>query len=189
LETIWDFFVKGQTSFPRDGFQIRPHLHNLRHAAQHGEDRASFPKHIPSRTEDMPKANGLKFTSQVGEFPSETFSVVGFELTESLSQLFFGRRQLASTDSDIDPGSVLEQSVDLVIWQHNEPLRRVTGVVSEFVIGDNGHHRTRYEIVLQSPLWRLELMYNSRIFQGQTTESIASALLQERGIQLQSGRQ
>ncbi|EAZ98325.1 type VI secretion system Vgr family protein [Marinobacter sp. ELB17] len=130
----------------------------------------------------MPKANGLQFTAQVGEFPSEVFSVVGFELTESLSQLVCGRLQLASTGSDIDPGNVLEQSVDLVIWQHNEPLRRFTGVVSECVQCDSGHHRTRYEIVLQSPLWRLELMYNSRIFQGQTTESIASALLQERGI-------
>jgi type VI secretion system secreted protein VgrG len=130
----------------------------------------------------MSKANGLQFTAQIGELPSEVFSVVSFELTESLSQLFFGRLQLASTDSDIDPCSVLEQSVDLVIWQHNEPLRRFTSVVSDFVIGDNGHHRTRYGIVLQSPLWRLELMYNSRIFQGQTTEFIASALLQERGI-------
>jgi type VI secretion system secreted protein VgrG len=130
----------------------------------------------------MPKANGLQFTVQVGEFPSEVFSVIGFELTESLSRLCGGRLQLASTDSDVDASDVLEQSVDLVIWQHGEPLRRFTGVVSEFVICDSGRHRTRYEIVLQSPLWRLELMYNSRIFQGRTTESIASALLQERGI-------
>ncbi|UQG54257.1 MULTISPECIES: type VI secretion system tip protein TssI/VgrG [unclassified Marinobacter] len=130
----------------------------------------------------MLKANGLQFTAQVGEFPSEVFSVVAFELTESLSQLCYGRLQLASTDCDIDASDVLEQSVDLVIWQNSEPLRRFTGVVSDFVICDSGHHRTHYEIVLQSPLWRLELMYNSRIFQGQTTESIASALLQERGI-------
>jgi len=130
----------------------------------------------------MPKANGLQFTAQVGDFPSDVFSVVGFDLTESLSQLFCGRLQLASTDSDIDASNVLEQSVDLVVWQHSEPLRRFTGVVSEFVICDSGHHRTRYEIVLESPLWRLELMYNSRIFQGQTTESIVSTLLQERGI-------
>ncbi|HEV8078240.1 MAG TPA: type VI secretion system tip protein TssI/VgrG, partial [Marinobacter sp.] len=130
----------------------------------------------------MPKANGLQFTAKVGEFPLEVFSVVGFELTESLSQLCCGRLQLASTDSDIDARDVLEQSVDLVMWQHNEPLRRFTGVVSEFVHCDSGHHRTRYEIVLQSPLWRLELMHNSRIFQGQTTESIASTLLQERAI-------
>ena len=130
----------------------------------------------------MPKANGLQFTAQVGEFPSEVFSVVSFDLKEGLSQVFCGRLQLASTDSDIDASDVLEQSVDLVIWQNSEPLRRFTGVVSDFVICDSGHHRTRYEIVLQSPLWRLELMYNSRIFQGQTTESIASALLQERGI-------
>ena len=130
----------------------------------------------------MPKANGLQFTAQVGEFPSEVFSVVGFELTESLSQLCGGRLKLASTDSDVDASDVLEQRIDLVIWQHSEPLRRFTGVVSEFVICDSGHHRTRYEIVLQSPLWRLELMYNSRIFQGQATESIISTLLQERGI-------
>jgi type VI secretion system secreted protein VgrG len=130
----------------------------------------------------MPKANGLQFTVQVGDFPSEVFSVISFGLKESLSQLRGGRLQLASTDPDVDASDVLEQSVDLMIWQHGEPLRRFTGVVSEFVICDSGHHRTRYEIVLQSPLWRLELMYSSRIFQGQTTESIASALLQERGI-------
>ncbi|UQG60101.1 type VI secretion system tip protein VgrG [Marinobacter sp. M3C] len=130
----------------------------------------------------MPKASGLQFTAQVGEFPSEVFSVVSFDLKEGLSQLCYGRLQLASTDSDIDASDVLEQSVDLVVWQNSEPLRRFTGVISDFVICDSGQHRTRYEIVLQSPLWRLELMYNSRIFQGQTTESIASALLQERGI-------
>ncbi|MCK2149835.1 type VI secretion system tip protein VgrG, partial [Marinobacter alexandrii] len=60
--------------------------------------------------------------------------------------------------------------------------RRFAGVVSEFVRGDSGHRRTRYELVIQPPLWRLGLMHNSRIFQKQCPDAIAHTLLEERGI-------
>ncbi len=72
--------------------------------------------------------------------------------------------------------------MDLVVWQDGQPLRRFTGVVSEFTRGDTGHRRTRYEVVIQPPLWRLGLMHNSRIFQTQTTDTIVRTLLEERGI-------
>ncbi|GGE55598.1 type IV secretion protein Rhs [Streptosporangium jomthongense] len=130
----------------------------------------------------MPQANGLQFTARVGEFPPDVFSVVSFALTEGLSELFHGRLIMASTDPCIRAADVLEQPVDLVVWQDGVPLRRFTGVVNEFARGDSGHHRTRYEIVIQPPLWRLGLMHNSRIFQTQTTDSILRTLLEERGI-------
>ena len=130
----------------------------------------------------MPQASGLQFTARVGEFPLDHFSVAGFALTESLSQLFQGRVHLASTDPDVQPGDVLEQSVDLVVWQDGEPVRRFTGVVNEFVRGNTGHRRTAYEVVIQPPAWRLGLMHNSRIFQTQTTDAIVRTLLEERGI-------
>jgi type VI secretion system secreted protein VgrG len=130
----------------------------------------------------MPKANGLQFTARVGDFPSDVFAVVGFELTEGLSTLVHGRLQLASTDPEIAAADVLEQPVDLVLWQEGVPLRRFTGVVNEFARGDTGHHRTRYELVIQPPLWRLGLMHNSRIFQTQTTDAIVRTLLEERGM-------
>ncbi|WP_298450300.1 type VI secretion system tip protein TssI/VgrG [uncultured Marinobacter sp.] len=130
----------------------------------------------------MPQASGLQFTARVGELPSDLFSVVGFTLTERLSELFHGRLELASTDQDIDASEVLEQQVDLVVWQDGMPLRRFTGVVNEFARGDSGHRRTRYEIVIQPPVWRLGLMHNSRIFQTQTTDVIVRTLLEERGI-------
>ncbi|MCK2149815.1 type VI secretion system tip protein VgrG, partial [Marinobacter alexandrii] len=60
--------------------------------------------------------------------------------------------------------------------------RRFAGVVSEFVRGDSGHRRTRYELVIQPPLWRLGLMHNSRIFQKQQPDAIVRTLLEERGI-------
>jgi len=130
----------------------------------------------------MPQASGLQFTATIGGLPRDFFTVVGFELTESLSSLFHGRLDLASTFSDISASDVLEQPVDLVVWQNGEPLRRFTGVVNEFARGDTGHRRTRYEIIIQPPLWRLGLMHNSRIFQTQSTDTIVKTLLEERGI-------
>ncbi|WP_417545702.1 type VI secretion system tip protein TssI/VgrG, partial [Marinobacter sp.] len=130
----------------------------------------------------MPHANGLQFTARVGELSSDLFSVVGFTLTERLSELFHGCLELASTDPDIGASEVLEQQVDLVVWQDGVPLRRFTGVVNEFARGDSGHRRTRYEFIIQPPLWRLGLMHNSRIFQTQTTDTIVRTLLEERGI-------
>ena len=130
----------------------------------------------------MPQANGLQFTARVGELPSDLFSVIGFTLTERLSELFHGCLELASTDPDVGAGEVLEQPVDLVVWQDGVPLRRFTGVVNEFARLDSGHRRTRYELIIQPPLWRLGLMHNSRIFQTQTTDTIVRTLLEERGI-------
>ncbi|WP_349521099.1 type VI secretion system tip protein TssI/VgrG [Marinobacter sp. NFXS11] len=130
----------------------------------------------------MPQASGLQFTARVGALPSDLFSVVGFTLTERLSEVFQGRLELANTDPSIQAAEILEQPVDLVIWQDSVPLRRFTGVVNEFVRGDAGHRRTRYELNIESPLWRLGLMHNSRIFQTQSSDTIVRTLLEERGI-------
>ncbi|WBU41129.1 MULTISPECIES: type VI secretion system Vgr family protein [Marinobacter] len=130
----------------------------------------------------MPQASGLQFTARVGEFPSDHFSVVGFKLAEQLSSLFHGRLELASTDPDVAAADVLEQPVDLVVWQDGQPVRRFTGVVNEFVRGNTGHRRTAYQVVIQPPAWRLGLMHNSRIFQTQSTDAIVRTLLEERGI-------
>ena len=130
----------------------------------------------------MPQASGLQFTARIGELPTDLFSVVGFTLTERLSELFHGRLELASTDPDVNVLDVLEQAVDLVVWQDGMALRRFTGVVNEFARGDSGHRRTVYELVIQPPLWRLGLMHNSRIFQTQATDTIVRTLLEERGI-------
>ncbi|MDX1757884.1 MAG: type VI secretion system tip protein VgrG [Marinobacter sp.] len=144
---------------------------------------------------NLPTAKGLQFTARVGNLPNNLFSVVGFEFTEALSQLFHGKLELASTDPGIGqtPGGqtsslspflsdVLEQPVELVVWQDGQLLRRFTGVVSEFARGDTGHRRTRYEVIVEPPLWRLGLMRNSRIFQTQTPDTILKTLLEERGI-------
>ena len=130
----------------------------------------------------MPQASGLQYTAVIGNFPPDVFAVVGFRVAEHLSELFTGNLELASTDPSVAAADVLEQTVELVVWQDGVPFRRFTGVANEFARGDSGHRRTRYEVVFQPPLWRLGLMHNSRIFQTQTTDTIVRTLLEERGI-------
>ena len=130
----------------------------------------------------MPQATGLQFTATLGELPKDLFAVVRFELTEHLSKLCHCKLELASTAPDISAEEVLEQPVELVVWQDGIPLRRFHGVVNEFARGDSGHRRTCYEVIVQPPLWRLGLMHNSRIFQTQSTDAIMRTLLEERGI-------
>ncbi|WP_336367085.1 type VI secretion system Vgr family protein [Marinobacter sp. C2H3] len=130
----------------------------------------------------MPQANGLQFTVRVGGLPPSSFSVVSFQVTEALSDVSEGRLWLASTEPSVAAGDVLEQPVELAIWQDGECQRRFSGVARAFTRGGTGHHRTRYELTFAPPLWRLGLMHNSRIFQGETPEAILHTLLSERGI-------
>ncbi|MDL0432006.1 type VI secretion system tip protein VgrG [Marinobacter sp. TBZ242] len=130
----------------------------------------------------MPQATGLQFTATLGQLPRDLFAVVRFELTETLSQLCHCKLELASTSPNVAAEDVLEQPVDLVVWQDGRPLRRFHGVANEFARGDTGYRRTRYEVIVQPPLWRLGLMHNSRIFQTRSTDAIVRTLLEERGI-------
>ncbi|MFT4818416.1 MAG: type VI secretion system secreted protein VgrG, partial [Marinobacter psychrophilus] len=130
----------------------------------------------------MHQANGLQFTARVGELPEDIFSLVGFELTEGLSELVHGRLKMASNLPTPAAADILEQHLELTIWQNGAAIRRFTGVVSEFVRGDSGHRRTHYEVVIQPPLWRLGLMHYSRIFQSQSTDNILRSLIRGRDI-------
>ena len=130
----------------------------------------------------MHQAKGLQFTARVGELPENIFSVVSFELTEGLSELAHGRLKLASSLPGLTATDLLEQGLELIVWQDGVALRCFTGVISECARGASGHRRTHYEVVIQPPLWRLGLMHNSRIFQRQSTDNILRTLMRERGI-------
>ena len=131
----------------------------------------------------MASSSGLQFTVKVGALPEETFAVAEFSLQEQLSQPFTLQLSLASARGDIEITQVLEQPCELQVWFNGELQRRVSGVVSEFMQGESGFRRTRYQLTVQPALWRLGLRHNSRIFQAQKPEEILSILLQEAGIQ------
>src|SRR5690606_28486924 len=97
-----------------------------------------------SGIEVMPQASGLQFPARVGGCPTDTVVLVSFVLTEGLSSLSHGRLELASPDPDVQAADMLEQPVDMVVWQDGQRQRRFTGVVNECARGNTGHRRTPY---------------------------------------------
>jgi type VI secretion system secreted protein VgrG len=127
-------------------------------------------------------STGLQFTISVGELPDDTFSVYEFDITEALSEVFTLDLTAFSKASHIAPSEVLEQEIILRIYQDEQLLRQFRGVVAEFSRGTAGNHRTRYEMIVRPPLWRLGIGRNSRIFQHKDTEVIVRELLEEYAV-------
>ncbi|EMK3530984.1 type VI secretion system tip protein VgrG, partial [Pseudomonas aeruginosa] len=105
----------------------------------------------------------LKFTFVVGE-GKLAFDVVEFELEEALCEPFRLNLKLASDKNAIDFKQVLDQPGTFTLWQDGRPARYVHGIVSHFTQGSSGFRRTRYELLLEPQLARLELCCNWRIF-------------------------
>lgn len=125
---------------------------------------------------------GLQFTVRIGELPEDTFAVYEFDLNEALSEVFTLNLGVFSPAVKVKPAEVLEQEAVLKVYQDGELLRQFRGVVAEFSRGTSGNRRTRYDLVIRPPLWRLGLGRNSRIFQSDSTEDIFKRLLGEHGL-------
>ncbi|MDH1181234.1 contractile injection system protein, VgrG/Pvc8 family, partial [Achromobacter mucicolens] len=113
----------------------------------------------------MPTQSDLRFTFTVGD---KSFEVVEFTLQEGLSETFLLHVDLASAQSAIDFGAVLDRAALLTIWHGDKPVRYVHGAVSSFVQGETGFRRTRYSAVVEPRLARLALSSDWRIFQALT---------------------
>ena len=126
--------------------------------------------------------SGLRFHFKAQTLADDSFKVLDFKFTESLSSPFEARLTLLSRLDNLTPESVVDQT-GLMSWSHGENVERcVHGIVSQFSKGDTGHHHTEYNITLVPALLRLTLRKNSRIFQQQNVLVIISTLLNEMGI-------
>jgi type VI secretion system secreted protein VgrG len=135
-----------------------------------------------SRGDDMTAASGLHFTLTLDALPDSELVVVGFEGEEALSEPFQIQLECASTRTDLPLSRLLDSRGELRICVAGHPVRRVDGIVTAATRGESGFRRTRYRLQLSSPLWRLQLRHNCRIFQAQTPQQIIMLLLREHGI-------
>ncbi|MFU2319051.1 type VI secretion system tip protein VgrG [Rahnella sp. PCH160] len=126
--------------------------------------------------------NGTRFTFASGELPEDTFVVVDFDLTQSLSTLFCLKVTLASSEPAIGFENLLDETATLTIWQGEEVQRRVRGIVTLCEQGDTGKHQTLYHLNVFPEFWRSGQRQNCRSFQNQDIASIFDTLLREMGI-------
>ncbi|MFC3285023.1 type VI secretion system Vgr family protein [Litchfieldella rifensis] len=130
----------------------------------------------------MAHPRGWQFTLRLSGTDDLELAVMAFKHREHLSRPFKSSVKFASRDGELSPADWLDREACLTIWQDNEPLRRVHGIVAEFHHGDRGHRRTHYEVVIRPALWRLSLRHNSRIFQHVSPLTIINTLCAEHGI-------
>lgn len=111
--------------------------------------------------------------------------VRGFSASEGLSRSYVIDVSVEILGIDLEPKDWLLRQAALVIAQASdgEVLRRYSGYVTK--VGERATRRAdrqRVSVTLESPLALLRLTHDYRIFQEQTTQDIAGALLAEVGI-------
>ncbi|MCE8001651.1 type VI secretion system Vgr family protein [Billgrantia ethanolica] len=128
----------------------------------------------------MAKATGLHFTLTLPD--TEGLAVIEFTHRERLSAPFKLTVRFASRNGSLSARDILDREATLTIWQDDEMLRQVNGIVSEFARGDRGHRHTFYRIEIRPALWRLGLRQNSRIFQEVSPLTVLNTLCDEHGL-------
>ncbi|APC19545.1 type IV secretion protein Rhs (plasmid) [Pseudomonas frederiksbergensis] len=123
----------------------------------------------------------LKFTFSVLSGRIE-FEVVEFTLEEALCEPYRLTLELASDNANIKFEDVLDQPALLTIWQGTTAVRHVHGLVSSFTQGTTGFRRTRYRVVVEPQLARLNLSSDWRIFQQKSVPEILKSVLNEHGV-------
>ncbi|MEW7311506.1 type VI secretion system tip protein TssI/VgrG [Buttiauxella gaviniae] len=127
-------------------------------------------------------SDGTRFTFTAGRTPDDTFAVVGFQLTQSLSSLFRLELTLASSNPALEFRKVLDQGGTLIIRQGEEIKRRLRGIVTFCEQGNTGRHQTLYHITMRPELWRSSQRQNCRSFQNVDIRAIFQTLLKETGV-------
>ncbi|MGF6594775.1 type VI secretion system Vgr family protein [Pseudomonas sp. 2835] len=126
----------------------------------------------------MPGQRDVRFTfSSTADID---FDVVSFELNEGISQLYRLTIELVSTAADADFATLLDQPAALTIWQGNQAVRHVQGLISRFDQGQTGFRRTRYRAEIEPQLARAQLRSDWRIFQKRSVPQILEHLFKER---------
>ncbi|TXI07876.1 MAG: hypothetical protein E6Q70_03950 [Pseudomonas monteilii] len=84
----------------------------------------------------MSNLNDVRFTFSTPADEAIQFDVVSFELTEGVSQLYRLEVELVSFADDADFATLLDHPALLTIWQQEQPVRHVHGLISSFEQGN-----------------------------------------------------
>ncbi|HHJ1297503.1 MULTISPECIES: type VI secretion system Vgr family protein [Pseudomonas] len=128
----------------------------------------------------MSNLNDVRFTFSTPADEASAFDVVSFELKEGISELYRLEIELVSFADDADFATLLDQPAVLTIWQQDEAVRHVHGLISSFEQGKTGHRRTRYRAVIEPQLARAGLQSDWRIFQHRPIPQLLEELFRER---------
>ena len=114
--------------------------------------------------------------------PEDTLLIERLVAQEAVSEPYTLHLDLLSTDSAIDPASVLRKPVSVTVALEAGGKRYFHGVVRRFVQLGRAGGLVSYRAEVVPWLWFLSLTSNCRIFQQKTVPDIVKAVLTDMGV-------
>lgn len=124
----------------------------------------------------------LHFTFTTPKLGKNTFEVTRFELEESMSAPLRAIIHLASESTTFEMKDIMDEPGTLSIFENKKCTRTFEGIIERFCGKDIGRNGRLYELVLISPLARLNLKTDNRLYQHKSAMEITEMLLKESGI-------
>jgi type VI secretion system secreted protein VgrG len=129
------------------------------------------------------------FEIEAGGYGPAELAVIGFEADEEISRLFrLDATLLVRPDADVDAASLVGAKAVLTIHLPDGSDRWIHGIVAAVEAWQEGALETRRRLKLRvvPALWRLGQGRNYRIFQGRDVVDIASQLMKDGGVEVET---
>ncbi|TFG93932.1 MAG: type VI secretion system tip protein VgrG, partial [Calditrichales bacterium] len=124
------------------------------------------------------KHNEPYYTLQLSELADGAVRVLAFEGAEQISHLFHYRLELLSEDAELDPAAILNKKATLFFNRGDGDPLPVHGIISHFEQRGRTPDYVSYYAELVPRMWRLELNFQSRVFQNLNIEQMITEVLE-----------
>jgi type VI secretion system secreted protein VgrG len=127
------------------------------------------------------RENQISYFFEAGSIAKDAWTVLDFEGSESISELFTFNIRLVSDIPDLDFEDTMGKSCTLIM---DHSLRKTTfhGLALECEQGNPVSGRYHYKVKMTARIWQLTLNKQSRIFQHQTVPKILEEVLKDSGF-------
>ena len=124
------------------------------------------------------KANEAQFYFFLSGLPSETFEVMNFSGTDSVSAPYAFDIVLISQQDNIAADQVVNKQATLLIFRDGE-YYPYSGIIADYKFVDKSADRSTYVFKLVPKLWRMRLTRQSRVFQKISVPDIIKAVFEK----------
>jgi type VI secretion system secreted protein VgrG len=128
------------------------------------------------------KTNEPYYELKLSDIPENTLHVLSFEGEEEISRLFKYRIDLISKEPDLDPKDILNKKATFVMNRGDEDPLNTNGIISRFEQRGRTPNYVFYYAELVPKLWRMELTFQSVVYQNKNIEKLVTQVLKNAGF-------
>jgi len=128
------------------------------------------------------KLNEPFYKLHFSELPEDAVRVLSFEGEEGISQLFEYRLTLLSDDPELNAADILNKKATFTLTRGDDEPVHVHGLISHFEQRGRDTNHVFYYAVLVPKMWRLNLTYQSEVYQEMDMEKLIAKVMETAGF-------